>query len=362
MTRKQWFVLSLIAGIAAGPGASRPAHAADCDGPFSAGYRVLAMDNGRKVAVWYPTRTAEPPATKRRAGAGFASRVARDAPPAACPRVPLILFSHGWGGCGTQLIFFTEELARHGYVVAAPDHADAACTVGSDDMRLDRLRLDASFLEPARWDERSHLGRLQDLRAAIGRVAADAALAGIADASRIGAAGHSLGGYAALGMAGGWPSWKTAEVRAVLAFSPYAAPFVIHGALARLHVPVMYQGGTLDWGLTAALEGPRGAYAQSAPPKFFVKLDGATHLDWTNLACAGTRDVPSCLQERPNVAMIDRYGIAFFDRYLKGRAGELLDSPGRGLSAYRFEVTSRPAAGAAARSVEAPSTERAAGF
>jgi len=40
--------------------------------------------------------------------------------------VPLVLFSHGLGGCALQTIFFTEELARHGYVVAAPDHADAA--------------------------------------------------------------------------------------------------------------------------------------------------------------------------------------------------------------------------------------------
>ena len=338
MSRRYWSVLSLIAAIAVGLGASRPAHTADCDGPFSAGYRVLAMDNGRKVAVWYPTHAAEPPATKLRAGARFASRVAHDAPPAVCPRVPLVLFSHGWGGCGTQSIFVTEALARHGYVVAAPDHADAACTIGSDALRLENLRLDVSFLDPAGWNERSHVGRLHDLRAAIERVSTDAELARVADTTRIGAVGHSLGGYTALAMAGGWPSWKTPAVKAVLALSPYALPFIARGALARLQVPVMYQGAALDLGLTTSLDGPRGAYALTAPPKFFVMLSGGTHFEWTNLACAGTADVAACLQARPNAALIAGYGIAFLDRYLKGKGGELLSSRGEGLAAYRFEL------------------------
>jgi len=169
-------------------------------------------------------------------------------------------------------------------------------------------------------------------------VAADPQLARITDTSRIGAVGHSLGGYAVLGMAGAWPSWKTPEVKAVLAFSPYVAPFIAHGGLARLQVPVMYQGGALDWGMTPSLEGPKGAYALTAPPRFFVKLNGGTHLDWTNLACAGQPDVVACLKARPNAALINRYGIEFLDRYLKGTPGTVLTSPGRGLSAYRFEL------------------------
>lgn len=330
--------LWLLAAAAIGLGAAPRAAAAACDGRFSAGYRVLAMDNGRRMAVWYPTHAAEPPAPESRAGASVASRVVRDAPPAKCPRMPLVLFSHGWGGCGTQSIFITEELARGGYVVAAPDHADAACTSGSDALRLENLRLDSTFLDPGRWNERSHVGRLHDLRAAIERVSTDAELARIADVTRIGAVGHSLGGYAALALAGGWPSWQTPAVKAVLALSPYAAPFVARGTLPQLRVPVMYQGGTLDWGLTASLEGPRGAYAQTAPPKFLIKLDSATHLDWTNLACAGTRDVSACLQARQVPRLIVRYGIAFLERYLKGRPAPLLEERSSGTATYQFET------------------------
>lgn len=325
----------LLAAFASG--ALLPSFAADCDGRFAAGYRVLPLDDGRKLAVWYPSAAAEQPPVGSTTSRGFAARVAKDAPPAACPRVPLVLFSHGWGGCALQSIFITEELARAGYVVAAPDHADAACRIGTDEVNLGRMRVDKSFLDPASWNERSEIGRLHDLRAAIARVEADPALARIADTARIGVVGHSLGGYAALGMAGGWPSWRTPAVQAVLALSPYALPFMAKGALGRLQVPVMYQGAALDFGMTASLEGPQGAYAATAPPKYFVRLAGGTHFEWTNLACAGTADVPACLNSRPNAALIVRYGIAFFDRHLKGRPGEALRSTARGLDAYRHE-------------------------
>jgi hypothetical protein len=51
-----------------------------------------------------------------------------------------------------------------------------------------------------------------------------------------------------------------------------------------------------------------------------------------------TADVAACLQARPNAALIVAYGIAFLDRYLKGKGGELLSSRGEGLAAYRFEM------------------------
>ena len=53
--------------------------------------------------------------------------------------------------------------------------------------------------------------------------------------------------------------------------------------------------------------------------------------------------MPDCLKARPNAALIVRYGIAFFDRHLKGRPGELLRSAARGLDAYRFEPKQGPA-------------------
>jgi predicted dienelactone hydrolase len=331
--------------VALALGASLPAQAVDCDGRQPVGYRVLALESGRKVAVWYPAAAPEQPMPYTPKHNGFAGNVARDAPPAACPRVPLLLFSHGWGGCALQSLFLTEELARAGYVVAAPDHADAVCRIGADELNLANLRLDKSFFDPASWNERSEIGRLHDLRAVIRLVAGDAALARIADTSRVGVAGHSLGGYAAVAMAGGWPTWKTAEVKAVLALSPYVLPFMTRGTLAQLQVPVMYQGAVLDLGITTSLEGAQGAYAQTPPPRVYARLNGGTHFEWTNWLCAGTANVAACLQARPNARLITEYSAAFFDHVLKGRPAGVLSSPGKGFSAYQVELAPRAAPG-----------------
>src|SRR5436853_1758628 len=42
-------------------------------------------------------------------------------------RHPIIVFSHGFGGCATQSRFLTEALAERGYWVFAPNHKDAGC-------------------------------------------------------------------------------------------------------------------------------------------------------------------------------------------------------------------------------------------
>ena len=310
----------------------------DCAARQAAGYKVLAMENGRKVAVWYPAAASEQPMAYSRSTGGFMGSVAKDAPPSACPRVPLVLFSHGLGGCALQTLFLTEELARHGYVVAAPDHKDGVCAIGSDEHNFGNMRTDESFLEPERWSERSHRDRLHDLRTVIDLVANDQQLGAAVDVQRIGLIGHSLGGYTAIGMAGGWPSWKHADVKAVLALSPYVLPFITQRRLARLDVPVMYQGAQFDWGITTSLEGPQGAYAVTAAPKYFVKLKGGTHLEWVNLLCSGQANVVACLKAKPNAYLIDRYGIEFLDRHLKNKPSALLAGKGAGLDVYRFEL------------------------
>lgn len=269
---------------------------------------------------------------------GFLGSVAKDAPAAACAAVPVVLFSHGLGGCATQTLYFTEELARHGYIVAAPDHKDAACAIGSDEVDFSRMRTDQSFLQPQRWSDRSHADRLQDLQEVLRRVGNDPMLGAVADLRNLGLAGHSLGGYTVLGMAGAWPSWRHDDVRAVLAFSAVVSPFVAHNTLGGLAAPVMYQGAMFDWGITPTLEGPKGAFAASPPPKYFVKLKGGTHLEWTNLVCMGESGVVACLKARPGAYLITRYAIEFFDRHLKSKPAALLDRNNRDLDTYRFEV------------------------
>jgi predicted dienelactone hydrolase len=221
---------------------------------------------------------------------------------------PVIVFSHGYSGCNTQSAFLNEALAEAGYLVLAPNHQDAGCGAASNISPSGLLRRQqAPFHDAHQWNEGSYIHRREDITAVLDAVLREKTFEGVhVDASRVGVSGHSLGGYTALGMAGGWPSWKDPRIKAVLALSPYCAPYVAKRTLANLKVPVMYQGGTEDYGTTNVVKHQNGAYAQSSVPKYFVELNDAGHYAWTN------RDKKA----RPH---IKRYSVAFFDRYLKGQ-------------------------------------------
>ncbi len=52
----------------------------------------------------------------------------------------------------------------------------------------------------------------------------------------------------------------------------------------------MYQGGTLDFTITPALDKAEGAYDQSPEPKYLLVLDKATHLAWADIGWKTSRD------------------------------------------------------------------------
>jgi predicted dienelactone hydrolase len=253
-----------------------------------AAHTAIAIEiAGRHVAMWKPAGAAPPK--------GY----------------PVVLFSHGFVGCSVQSVFLTEGLARAGYFVLAPDHRDAACGQSHDGRifeRLSTIRSQEPFHDPSTWSEATYRDRGADLEAILDTILKNKSFQGVPiDAGRIGLAGHSLGGYTVLALAGAWPSWKDRRVKAVLALSPYCTPFIAKGDLGHLDVPVMYQGGTLDFGITPFVRRAGGAYDLTSSPKYFVELDGAGHFAWTNL-------------NRSYQSVINEYAITFFDQYLKGEA------------------------------------------
>jgi predicted dienelactone hydrolase len=234
---------------------------------------------------------------------------------------PVILFSHGFHGCATQSRFLMEAFASAGYLVFAPDHRDATCH-GGKGSRLDRP--DVPFGKPEAWDETTFRDRGDDIRRLIDAIRADECFRRRADWSRFGLAGHSLGGYTVLGLAGAWPGWKLAGIRAVLALSPYTSPFVLRGTLAGMSAPVMYQGSTRDSGVTPMLHKSGGSYDQTSVPKYYVEFDKAGHLAWTDIC--GTAH-----------AQIVSYSLAFMNHYVKGEpAGRLLTHPSPGVVQFRY--------------------------
>jgi predicted dienelactone hydrolase len=224
-------------------------------------------------------------------------------PPDATPRpLPVILFSHGFRGCNTQSSFLMRALAAAGYVVLAPNHRDATCG------KLARARgPEERFARPNAWTEHSYEDRRNDLVTLIDTLRKQVPWSSMIDWSKLGLAGHSLGGYTVLGLAGGWESWRLPDVKAVLALSPYCEPFARHGALDRVTAAVMYQGGSADLFITPSLRRPGGCYDKTPLPDYFIELREAGHLAWTDL--------------QPRFQnTITHYGVAFFDAYLKGGA------------------------------------------
>jgi hypothetical protein len=119
--------------------------------------------------------------------------------------------------------------------------------------------------------------------------------------------------------------------------SPYSLPFSAKNTLGGVTVPLMYQGAQGDVGITPFLAGPNGAYEHSNTPKYFAVLFGGNHFTWTNAVCAGTGTTARCLQSSATARLIDGYGIAFLDRYLKGEESPVLTGSGAGLAGYVFK-------------------------
>ena len=176
--------------------------------------------------VVYPTSHA----TKEYVVGPYVLPVAVDAP-VARGHFPLVVFSHGNGGWHLLYRELALHLAGRGYIVAMPEHP------GNN--RRDNT-LTGSYLNLA--------NRPRHLHMVIDAVLEDAHFAAHVDAKRIVAAGHSLGGYTALALAGGKP-WSEqglpvtveadARIRALVLLAPAAAYYMVPGSLHGVTQPIL---------------------------------------------------------------------------------------------------------------------------
>lgn len=243
-------------------------------------------------------------------------------------KVPLILFSHGFGGCAQQSASLTRALADAGYAVFAPNHRDEGCERYLRNMRAalgaGALQPEQPFTQPAAWGPMTELGRRDDMEALLDHVLTQSSTKDAVDPGRVGLMGHSLGGYTALALGGAWPNWRDPRFKAVLALSPYVTPFLTKDVLGEIGVPVMYQTGTRDIAIAPALT--RGGFAKTPKPKYLLVLEGAAHFAWTEL-------------HRAYQETIAAYATAFFDRELRKRPAPLLDQkPGLQVARYLRET------------------------
>lgn len=149
-----------------------------------------AKTHALRTMIWYPA-AADAREESQWIGPRIlpfvsAGNAARDAEPAAGPRRPLILLSHGFGGTASDLAWLGAALAAHGFIAAAVNHPG---NNGLEDTTAESYSLmwlravDLSAVTDALLDDRSFGKQI--------------------DPARIGAAGHSFGGYTVIAAAGG---------------------------------------------------------------------------------------------------------------------------------------------------------------
>jgi predicted dienelactone hydrolase len=149
-----------------------------------------AKTHALRAMIWYPA-AAEAREEAQWIGPRVlpfysAGSAAPDAPHAAGPRRALILLSHGFGGTASDLAWLGTALAAQGFIAVAVNHP------GNN--ALEAYTVEGYSLM---WL------RAVDLGAAIDAVLDDESFGSRIDPARIGAAGHSLGGYTVVAIAGG---------------------------------------------------------------------------------------------------------------------------------------------------------------
>lgn len=245
---------------------------------------------------------------------------------------PLLLLSPGFGTSRTRMSGLAEQLASAGYVVATVDHTYEA-PVRFPDGRV----TECGRPVPCGADTVAELRRVVDNRAVDlsfvldELTGPDAAWPGsaVVDASRVGVAGHSLGGAAAIGTLHGDPRVDAG----VNLDGTYYAP----DSLAGLSEPVLNLGNGLR--LDPAMDP---SWARVWPHltgwkrELLVRGSGhASFTDWPGLIDQlGVRDeyppeagrtLLGSISSRRATRITREYVTSFFDLHLKGRPTRLFE-------------------------------------
>lgn len=248
------------------------------------------------VAVWYPSAD---PAAEPALAIELDLQAVLGAPVAAgAAALPTLVFSHGDCGWEGQSAYLLADLARAGFLVAAPAHAgntvvDPGCNAF----------LVAGFAE-----------RLDDVRALLGALAdwsaePGGALAGLLDPARMGLVGFSAGGLTSIPIA-----FEDARVAALVALAtPVSAP-----GFLPLPVPALLVAGELDTTAPPAIT-KFFIYDGLVAPRFMATLASTAHSNFATQCQTPYGDcVPGSEPVATLHARIRRVVRGFLGRHLAG--------------------------------------------
>ena len=272
------------------------------------------------------------------------------------PSYPVLIFSAGRGGFRQESTLMFEELASHGYIVAAIDSPYTSCGVVFPDGRL--ITIDARLLPGPDGGIPADLKFFNEV--AIPYLAKDVIftldqltilnlsdpegiLTGRLDLQRAGMLGPSLGG-----LVGAEACYLDARLRAFLAMDVHMPADVVKAGLKQ---PTMFISREAKW---MQLEGwhqeyidevhttMRAVYERLPGDGYLVLVPGMFHNNFSDapsyspmLAQLGLVGPIDAQRSR---SILDSYTLAFFDRHLKSLPAALLDGPSEQFPEVLFET------------------------
>jgi len=382
--RLQTLLTMVALALSVGPAARAATKTIAPDGPRPVGARVMHVSIAgqiRPLLVWYPADASPRGRAPILYSTGLLGWAVADAEPdRAAPPCPLIIFSHGMGGCAAQHVFINENLASFGYVVIAPDHQEAQMCHIEGKPEIGATRLTWSVLKNrfnlsqvvfdlfgGMMKERGYdfSYRPAEIKAVIDFALAqnqdpDSFLHGRIDPEKIGMAGHSLGGYTTL-MVGGMPfscgespppeedcrldhltldrlpnpccfdyvrqagpfGFRDPRVKALLVMSPAVMFPDLPRAAAELKLPIMLISGAeknfeVPWAPVQTI------YDHAPRPKYLIRLRQTDHMtaaDSTLNLSLARLFLPGFRTHFADKAQAyQEYSAAFFNLHLKGEA------------------------------------------
>ena len=321
---------------------------------FNVGYRILefqtTQNNQTKTlvaAVWYPSQDKTSNYNYYGQTPNSSLAVNGTVDKVRGP-YPLIVFSHGDGGCGIQSVFFAEYMAQNGYIVVAPDHDDAAMGhIKGGPTSPIKLAIGLKKLKSSQDPLGDFASRPLDIKAVISEVFAlnknpQSFLYGAVNENQLAVSGHSFGTWTSEVIGGAVPSGyeylTDLRVKVILLFAPGILDWIKADEYMKMNKPVMFLVGQDDMNDLSNGLPRRTAYDNSQPPKYMPIVKNAGHLAFSNAVCKGYQSIEQCQQNSKQAKTINKYSLAFVNRYLKGdiQAESILTTRDSGLSNLEY--------------------------
>jgi predicted dienelactone hydrolase len=236
--------------------------------------------------------------------------------------LPLVVLSPGYTKPRATLSALAEDLASHGYAVALVGHTYENTGTSFPDGRFAGCASCEVPHDAAFWTK-LELGRAADVSFVLDSLTHSKKWAPLLDASRIGMAGHSMGGASTLPTMVADPRIKagmdidgTTEVPLTPPGLSRPFMFVSHQLAATACAPnVPWER---DW-------------AQLTGWRRWAEVAGTQHASFTDVGLVGDQlgvDTGTTTTALRTQEIIRTYVNAFFDQHLRGEARPVLDAPG----------------------------------